>query len=268
VIGEKQQVTPREEGDASPLGRPLLRVMTLNIAHGRKDRVHQSFLKRRTIEDNLDDIARVLVREKPLMAALQEADGASAWSGGFDHVGYLAQAGGFRYSVRGEHVKGAGLCYGTAFVSSVALADVVSVTFPSSPPTFSKGFVVCTVTEDDAGAAIDVVSVHLDFSRDAVRETQLRMLVEELSARARPLIVMGDFNCQWNDDASPLRLLAEGLGLRAFEPDTDMPTFPTLGARLDWILVSREFEFVRYEVVPDTVSDHLGVVADIRMSTE
>jgi hypothetical protein len=34
--------------------------------------------------------------------------------------------------------------------------------------------------------------------------------------------------------------------------------------RLDWILVSDELEFGGYRTLPDQLSDHLGVVAEIR----
>jgi len=34
--------------------------------------------------------------------------------------------------------------------------------------------------------------------------------------------------------------------------------------RLDWILVSEELDFVRYVTLPDRLSDHLGVVAEVR----
>ena len=43
-----------------------------------------------------------------------------------------------------------------------------------------------------------------------------------------------------------------------------MITFPALKKRLDYILVSDDFEFVTYRVIKDMVSDHLGVVSEIR----
>ena len=68
-----------------------MKVMTLNIAHGRKDGPNQVFQKARTIKSNLDEIAEVVNREKPDVLALQEADGPSIWSGGLDQVKYLAE---------------------------------------------------------------------------------------------------------------------------------------------------------------------------------
>ncbi len=44
-----------------------------------------------------------------------------------------------------------------------------------------------------------------------------------------------------------------------------MDTFPLWKMRLDWILISPQLAFVSYEVLPDTLSDHRGVVSEIRM---
>ncbi|WP_419616290.1 hypothetical protein, partial [Thiolapillus sp.] len=52
---------------------------------------------------NLQDIAVVLKREDADIVALQEADGASLWSGGFDHVAMLAKEAGYLNYVRTSH---------------------------------------------------------------------------------------------------------------------------------------------------------------------
>ena len=59
---------------------------------------------------------------------------------------------------------------------------------------------------------------------------------------------------------------AESLSLSAYEPENDaLETFPPLGDRLDWILVSRGIAFRSYRVLPDTVSDHRGVLAELEL---
>ncbi len=63
-----------------------------------------------------------------------------------------------------------------------------------------------------------------------------------------------------------LRLLARTLDLSAYKPlSKGLETFSILDKRLDWILISPELEFVSYEVLPDIISDHLGVCAEITM---
>jgi hypothetical protein len=83
-----------------------IKLVTLNIAHGRKDGPNQIFQKARTIKSHLDEIAMVVKREKPDVLALQEADGPSIWSGELDQVKYLADKALFPYYIHGQHVKG------------------------------------------------------------------------------------------------------------------------------------------------------------------
>lgn len=222
--------------------------------------------RRRSIRSNLDDVAEVIRRESPNVVALQEADGPSAWSGQFDHVRYLAEAGGLDYAVQGQHVNGATLRYGTALLAERPLRDPISVAFRRSPPSFSKGFVASSLDWPGFGEqGVDVVSLHLDFLRNTVRHRQVRQVIEALGDCPRPLVVMGDFNCTWKQGRTPLNLFAEELELRAFEPYADeLVTFAKTNRRLDWILVSPELEFVSHRILNDPLSDHYAVVAEIR----
>jgi endonuclease/exonuclease/phosphatase family metal-dependent hydrolase len=256
-----------DKEESNNLSRNSLKVMTLNAAHGRKDGRHQIFQKNRSIKSNLDDIATVLEQENPDVVALQEADGPSAWSGNFDHVEYLAREANYIYSVRGEHVKGKKLDYGTALLSNLSLNTPVSITFAPSPPTFSKGAVISSINWPGTDMKVDIVSLHLDFARKTVRKKQIDKLVEKLTQRERPLIIMGDFNCEWKNKQSTLGTLMNTLNLKAYRPEAkDMKTFPKTGKRLDWILISHELEFSTYNAFEDTMSDHLGVVSDLRIA--
>jgi len=229
--------------------------MTLNVAHGRGTAVHQSRLRKDEFETNLEAVARMLRREQPDVVALQEADGPSSWSGGFDHVLRLAERAGYPYRFRGRHVDIPELSYGAALLATRPLENPVSHRFAPSLPTPLKGFVVATVGD------VDVVSVHLDFLREGVRRRQVAEMVAALRARGRPLILLGDFNEEWGDT---LRHLTDALELHAFAPGaTDLATFQD--RRLDWVFLSCELEFVRYVVVPDVLSDHRAVVADVRV---
>jgi len=263
--------------------RRSLTVMTLNLAHGRKDGAHQALLSPETIRSNLDEVAAMLAGGKPDVVALQEADGPSIWSGNFDHVEYLARGAGFPHCLRGEHVCGLGLSYGTALLSRLPMADGRSVTFPSSPPTLPKGYISATVAwPGDPDSRVCVVSVHLDFSRQSVRQRQVREMITRLSKLEVPLIVVGDFNDSWQRDSeqqdseqqdseqraeNPLRYLARELDLKAFEPAAEaLGTFVSADRRLDWILISPSLEFVEYKNIAEVVSDHRAVVAELRMA--
>jgi len=241
----------------------VLRVMTLNLAHGRLHAVHQVLIGRRRFETHLDAIANVFDEENPDLVACQEADGPSYWSGKFDHVAYLAGETDLTFYVRGEHVGKKNLSYGTALLSRVPLADPVVHTFDAGGITPNKGFTLATAQMPD-GLDVDVVSVHLDFALKKNRKKQVEEMISVLERRDLPLIVMGDFNSEW--DEGTVEEVVDALDLNAYRPrTTELPTFKSGGRRLDWILVSPDFDFADYEVVPDDVSDHKGVYAELTL---
>jgi endonuclease/exonuclease/phosphatase family metal-dependent hydrolase len=111
---------------------------------------------------------------------------------------------------------------------------------------------------------VKVGSVHLDFSRRSVRRSQIDEMVGILSKIEGPMILMGDFNTDWQSEDSSLKYLAEQLDLTVFKPHADgLSTYGDKGARLDWILISPELEFQTYAVVPKVMSDHYAVAAEI-----
>ena len=55
------------------------------------------------------------------------------------------------------------------------------------------------------------------------------------------------------------------LDLHTYEPDKLHVTFPALGRRLDWVLVSRDFEFARHQVLAESLSDHQAVIAELSL---
>ena len=240
-------------------------VMTQNMAHGRADGVNQILQSGSTIEANLRDIVAVFQRVDPDIVALQEADAPSVWSGNFNHVQFLAEAAPFPYYVHGEHVASTRLSYGTAVLSKLPVSTTLAITFAPTPPTPAKGFVVATVTwPDESGKVIDIVSVHLDFLRSDVRDAQVAEIIDVLSQSANPVIVMGDFNSDWQVEDSPIRKLVEALDLKVYEPESQAyVTFATLDTRYDWIMISQELEFKTYEVLTEQISDHAAIVSEI-----
>ncbi|HET6585569.1 MAG TPA: endonuclease/exonuclease/phosphatase family protein, partial [Nannocystaceae bacterium] len=114
---------------------------------------------------------------------------------------------------------------------------------------------------------LTVASVHLDHASAAVRHRQALELVEVLAREPGPYVVLGDFNSTGRSPVGPVREIERRLGVRAYESSRRMPsTYPALGRRLDWILVSPQLAFVGYHVlVDDRLSDHRAVVADLRV---
>ena len=251
-----------------------LKVATLNIAHGRKDGMNQMLQSGATARQNLQDVARLLDRIGADVVALQEADGSSRWSGNFDHVDVVAEAASYPFRVHGLHAKKALYQFGTALLSRYPFQRTLSHSFTPSPPTTTKGFDVGVIAWNPGGnlaspVLVHAVSVHLDFSRDKVRDQQVAELVSVLGKISEPLVVMGDFNSDAEDDDSPLRNLARKLDLQLFRPDADgLSTYGSSGSRLDWILLSRQLDYVDHKIWPDVVSDHRAVVAEISLAAD
>ena len=245
----------------------VLRVATLNLAHGRKDSFNQMFVAEDRHKENLNDIANVLNQYKPHVVALQEADAESRWSGSFDHVAYLASGAEYPWRAHESNAENWLFSFGTAVLSEVPLVETIKHTFEASPPTLDKGFVLAQI-EWPAGDGnnkrkIDILSVHLDFSRQAVRDSQIKEMIEVLSARSNPTIIMGDFNSEWLGELSVIKELATDSRFLTYQPGS--PDYNTYkNKRLDWILISKDLEFVNYQVLPDILSDHAMIVSDIR----
>lgn len=246
-----------------------LRVLTLNVAHGRKDGFNQIFQSKETIRRNLGEIAAVLRRTRADVVALQEADGPSRWSGGFDHVAMLAKEAGYPWHARAGHARSWLFDYGTALLSRRPFMEILRHDFQRTAPSPTKGLLLGQIAwrpNEGVGSRIvvDIVSVHFDFSREKVRKQQMAEVIEVLRGRTNPAIVLGDFNDDWLGEDSVVAQLARRCNLHVFRPTAkDLSTYRSNERRFDWVLLSDELEFVDYNVLPDIVSDHYAVVADI-----
>ena len=249
----------------------VLKVATLNLAHGRKDRLNQLLLSKKTIHNNILFIAEKLISVEADVVGLQEADGASRWSGSFDHVALLSKQARYPWHHRASHASGWLFDYGTAILSRWPLVEEYSHTFPPSPPTLSKGFSLVQIAwKPYLGRQnivhVDIISAHLDFSRQKVREQKIDAMLKVLAKRDKPMVVLGDFNSDWLAGDSVVKELAKQSSLKTYQPEsTELGTYTKNDRRLDWILVSKEFEFRRYQVLPDILSDHYAVVAEISL---
>ena len=126
-----------------------IRIMTLNIAHGRGDSFHQLLQGSATTLANLDSIATLLRNSGAQVVALQEADGPSFWSGNFNHIDYLARNGAFSHSVHGMHADGLGLAYGTALMANLDLTDPRAITFdPALSPVHAQTYALAQAISD------------------------------------------------------------------------------------------------------------------------
>lgn len=244
-----------------------LKLLTLNVSHGRNTAINQMLVGKDQTYANLDAIAKLLDIAAADVVALQEADAPSRWSGGFDHVEYVAKQANYSCFVHGLHSQSWMSTYGTALLSRSELLEPASVQFLPSPPSKQKGYVRAQLAWQTGVETrlITVASVHFDFLSRKTRDSQVTEMVTGLSQIGGSLVVLGDINSEWRADDSHVQRLAKELNLRPFEPDNDnLGTYkkPT-GKRLDWILISRDLEFKNYTVLPDIVADHFAVYAEV-----
>ena len=268
TTGERTIYGDEIDADSSIQVRQLthddtLRIATLNIAHGRKDSFSQFFLSKNTIQQNLDDIAQVMNQYQPHVIALQEVDTTES----FNHVQYLASQAQYPWRAQVSNVDAGFTSYGTAVLSVLPLMQSIQHTFASSWPTFNKGFVLAQLawpsSDNKTTQKIDVISVHLDFSRQSVREKQIKEIVDIIAVRNNPTIIMGDFNSEWFSSESVIKSLSTSSRFSTYKPE--QPAYNTYkDKRLDWVLISKELEFTDYNVLTDTLSDHAMVMAEVR----
>ncbi|WP_220720156.1 endonuclease/exonuclease/phosphatase family protein [Agarivorans litoreus] len=252
---------PHPEVSTTPL--PQLKVATLNLAHGRKHALNQLLVSGDTTKKNLLNIATYLQQQNIDIVALQEADASSPWSGGFDHVAYLAQHAGYRWYAHSIHSSSKLASYGTAILSKYPISEALAVHFAPSPPTTSKGFTHARIRLNSE-QILDVVSVHLDFSRASIRQQQLEQLNQQLKDTVNHTIIMGDFNSEGQlDTPDEVNHFLQHSPYRAFELGSKaLASYKN--KRLDWIFLSKDLSFIDYQVGPDSLSDHRPVISLIQ----
>jgi endonuclease/exonuclease/phosphatase family metal-dependent hydrolase len=167
----------------------------------------------------------------------------------------------------GSHQLSESLDYGTGLMSKYNLTNPRSISFRKPFARPNKGFVLSTVDWPELdNVKVDLVSVHLDFLSHSERRREMNTLRQTLESRNNLRIIMGDFNMEYKERHALLPNLATVLDLHVWNPDGDeLVTFPKLGKRLDWVLVSREFSIIDHKVLQDPVSDHRPVIVEVTL---
>lgn len=255
----------------SVITSPHLSVLTLNLAHGRKSALNQLLQQTSTTRRNLEEIADFLSNSGADLIALQEADAPSRWSGKFNHVEFVSAKSPYPCRLHARHAQKYMYDFGTALLSRVPYTNSILHTFAPSPPTTNKGFVMGEVRWNPGGElpepiTVSVISVHLDFSRKKVRDAQIEEMRAMLPDITPPVIILGDFNTDWSSEDSSLKTIVATGNLKVYQPEsTQLGTYKKGKHRLDWILISKELEFVSYQVPQDILSDHQPVQAAVRL---
>jgi endonuclease/exonuclease/phosphatase family metal-dependent hydrolase len=159
--------------------------------------------------------------------------------------------------------------YGVALLSRFPVASFrndtimrLSTQDSTRGPAPAPGFLNATVRV--GGQEIRVFNTHTDFRPDpAVRRAQVAGMLAIIGTPAMPTLLLGDLNAP--PTAPELRPLLERLR-DAWPPDSGNGfTYPASAParRIDYVLASPHFRVVSARVLPDTASDHRGVVVDL-----
>jgi endonuclease/exonuclease/phosphatase family metal-dependent hydrolase len=226
-------------------GRPL-RVLTFNI-HGGRPRIGRA---------DLAATARAIAGLKPDLAGLQEVHR-------FMPAPYVFQ----NQPARLRQLLGLEVCfrksfgfgpigYGNAILGRAAPERLARISLPGGGEPRSllvAEFVI-------QGQRLTLFNTHLGLSGDT-RRMQTERIVEEVTRRPGPAIVLGDWNAHPD---SPEVALIRDAGLVECAGG-DVLTFPcdSPRCRLDHIMVSEQFEVTACWTVATQVSDHLPLVADV-----
>ncbi len=253
--------------NVSPPIEPAVRIMTLNVAHGRGTAFNQILTRTAHIRRNLDAVAKLIRASDADVIALQELDAPSSWSGGFDHLAYLAEKTGYPHRYHGLHIdrRWPNIAYGTGILSRHPVRDGKSQGFGLNRLD-TKGFAHAVIEAPEF--SFSLVSLHLDFKRDSERRAQLKLVSEFIEARGSnlPVIVAGDFNSAIVDSNGILKGFVERHDLSTV--GGSLPTFPSTSPsrRLDDVFVSPRLEALLKRALDIRVSDHLPLLLDVRQA--
>ncbi len=237
-----------------------LRVLTCNLGHGRGWNFARLAVTGAGARRHLALLAALLRRHRPHLVSLQEADGPCWWSGGFDHVAWLARAAGYPVALRCAQVERRRLNYGVAVLSALPLSASAGWRFVPVRRA-AKGFLDAVLAAP--WGATGVSCVHLDFASARERQRQLTAMLAHLDG-SRPRIVLGDFNCGRCHGEAPLGRLAAAAGLHGRSLRSCGPfSHPLTRQHLDWVMVGGGLRIIRHRVLPTPVSDHRAVLAEV-----
>ncbi|MCZ6671812.1 MAG: endonuclease/exonuclease/phosphatase family protein [Verrucomicrobia bacterium] len=252
-----------------------LRILSLNVAHGRGPILHQGLKKQKTILKWMGKIAELLKDLQPDIVALQEIDEDSQWNGHLDLLEFLREKSGFKYAVYGMHNRHNGkfkLNYGNGFLTQHPILREETVAFDTKR-IGSKGFLYCRCVTPLG--ALDFINLHLDFKSRQNRliqchEVKKFVLNKEIEygveTQLNP-IVMGDFNAQLKKRDDAARFLLEEMSAHSHYRSYPVKalTFPTYLPRksIDYIFIPDQFLVMHSEAIRRKVSDHRAVMVEL-----
>jgi len=260
-------------------GSDTLRVLTLNIAHGRGLSTYQGFHSARGIERRLKRVAHLLNKVDADIVTLQEVDEDSHWNQRIHLLDSIKAQTEYTHAYLGVHNRRSGrlpLAYGNALLTRFPIVHAEHTAFGVSS-LGEKGF-MCAELETPHGI-LPVVNLHLDFRSRVRRIEQVERLIqfldekkytEEGTPHLSP-IVCGDFNSRSGKLGDAVRhlfrYLQDQCAYALLPTGRRSRTFPSLLPvhGLDFVFVPPSYKVISSEVIRSYVSDHRPVLVELKI---
>lgn len=236
--------------------RILIRVLTYNILHGAT-----------TNGDNdLDVVAKAILKAKPDIAALQEVDYRTNRANKLDVTSEIGQCTNM-VSIFAKAMDWDGGEYGQALLSTYTFLKTGKIDLPThkgNEPRISIESLLIL----PAGDTIRLVGTHLDHKKDNTeRIEQVKELNRRLQGENFPTILVGDLNDI--PGSAPINILQSHWGT-SYDPTHPAPTFPSHAPekKIDYVLYSpkERWKVVDRKVLCDTIaSDHCAVLVVLEL---
>lgn len=250
VVGVGTALLPPPHTVLVPSQGPL-RVATYNI--------HRGFNAQGSLD--VEGLAHTLAEAQADVIGLNEVSRGRLLDGGVDVLLWLSHRLGMRAEF-GPTVEG---LYGNALLSRYPIVGVQNFPFETyhSEP---RGCLLTTVQVGEGQVLVMVT--HLDHEEEAAPERAAQVTgLLALWGKRTPAILMGDFNAEPGAPELANLRAAGWVDVAAALEDRPAPTFPAPMPvrRIDYIFITPEVQPVEVSVPPSLASDHLPVVAVLRL---
>ncbi len=245
----------------------ILRVMSYNIANARGNTDDLWVCRPESvIRQNLDGIIGMIRQENVDIVCMNEVDFDSFRTHNIDQAEYIAEGLGYEHVLK-ETIFGvpSTLELGNAVVSRYPLEAnhhrQYGTDFGERVRHVFKSFVDFDVMLP--GRGLNFVLTHLESESADIRDEEVTVLLEYLTNKDGPFVLIGDFNsgpgCPEFD-----RITGSGMVHNRF---LGLPSYPSNlpGRSIDHILVSGSLNISNYRTISLDASDHCPVLGDIRL---
>jgi len=250
-----------------------LKILSLNMMHGRnaQNSVFPIFLSKKTVVNNIRNVAKFIKKINPDIVALQEVDYYSITTGNIDQLEEIAKQAGYKYKFYSKNFSIGVATFGTAILSKYLIVNPEAHNFPFAFPTPRKGFAVAEIRLPNRKRLL-FSSVHMtwiNYLRKKHRHKEAEILIKELlEYRKENIVIAGDFNSNFKMNERTMNKIITKLDLHTYKPAAErMFTHPSIKPeiRIDWIIASNNIKFDKYRTYLDKISDHLPVYAEISL---